>query len=209
MELGLGEYGDRKKPVAMALPRHELVRVQAKYEYPEVKALFGVCYLGGLRIGEALKLKPEDCGFKNSEGRELLTLRVLTEKNRVSPMRTLPIMLEGPEKEMAEPFLSFQTTPGKPIFKLTRQNAHYHLTRQRVAVSALDMATRQIIDVPDYPLHPHYLRHCRLTHLVTDYNFDAMRLKMFAGWKDLKCADIYLRLGWQDLAKPFMEGDKQ
>ncbi len=55
--------------------------------------------------------------------------------------------------------------------------------------------------VKRYGMMPHYLRHLRLTHLVTEQGFTDQDLVQFTGWSDSKPARIYSHLRWQDIAK--------
>lgn len=45
----------------------------------------------------------------------------------------------------------------------------------------------------------HYLRHIRLTHMVTDYDFTAAELKKFVNWSSSTSADSYVHLDVKDL----------
>ena len=52
-----------------------------------------------------------------------------------------------------------------------------------------------------YGFMPHYLRHLRLTHLVSERGFTDQDLVQFTGWADSKPAKIYTHLRWQDIAR--------
>ena len=52
-------------------------------------------------------------------------------------------------------------------------------------------------------MNPHFLRDIRLTHLVTIYDFNELKLAKFAGWKDGKPAERYVRLSYNDLIENF------
>jgi hypothetical protein len=41
------------------------------------------------------------------------------------------------------------------------------------------------------PLHAHFLRHCRASHLNEFYRFDAIQLQQFFTWADARTASIY------------------
>ena len=51
------------------------------------------------------------------------------------------------------------------------------------------------------PYYPHFLRHCRLSHLAEHHHFDAIKLMYWAGWTDPKLANIYVRMDWRALAE--------
>ena len=41
------------------------------------------------------------------------------------------------------------------------------------------------------PLHAHFLRHCRASHLNEFYRFDAVQLQQFFTWSDTRTASVY------------------
>ncbi len=47
--------------------------------------------------------------------------------------------------------------------------------------------------------NPHFIRSCRLTHLVRYHNFSDQKLKAFAGWTDSRPAKHYIKIRWEDL----------
>jgi len=53
--------------------------------------------------------------------------------------------------------------------------------------------------------NPHFLRSCRLTHLVKYYNFTDQQLKIFAGWSDSRPSKHYIKMGWRDTAKRMIQ----
>jgi hypothetical protein len=48
---------------------------------------------------------------------------------------------------------------------------------------------------------PHYFRHCRLTHMVTEFDFNDQELVKYAGWCDSKPAKWYMSLKTTDLQR--------
>ena len=51
----------------------------------------------------------------------------------------------------------------------------------------------------EYDVAPHYFRHCRLTHMVTRFNYDSHQLVKYAGWTDERPAKHYVHLRTEDL----------
>jgi hypothetical protein len=45
----------------------------------------------------------------------------------------------------------------------------------------------------------HFLRHCRATHMITEFKLSAFGLKLFGGWNDLNIAEYYVNLHNADL----------
>jgi len=50
-----------------------------------------------------------------------------------------------------------------------------------------------------YGFNPHFLRHIRLTHLVTVKNFTDQKLVVYAGWTDSTPAKAYMEMSYRDL----------
>ena len=57
-----------------------------------------------------------------------------------------------------------------------------------------------------FNIHPHWLRHSRLTHMVNIYKYNVPQLVEFAGWTDPKPAMIYIRMRPEDLITDTMFG---
>jgi len=55
----------------------------------------------------------------------------------------------------------------------------------------------------DFTINPHYLRHCRLTHL-SELGFDISDLIAIAGWATPNTATIYVRKNWRRAAKKIL-----
>lgn len=194
----------RKKPVPFPLEMVELVEA-AKYYKPPYDDLFRVLYLFGLRISEALLLKPTDFKHREHEEEEYLICNTITEKNRQQPFRVLTALQTYEDKQMVEEVNMFleNVEPGKRLFTNvpSRFAAAWHFRQQEVDVQAIDYKSKQMMYLEGFKLHPHYLRHCRLTHLVTEYDYDVVQLTQFAGWTDFTPAMIYLQLNWRNLIK--------
>ena len=81
--------------------------------------------------------------------------------------------------KIVQDYLATLPTPETPLFDFTTRKAEYIMERTQY--------------------NPHFLRDIRLTHMVTIYNFNAFQLAKFAGWKDIKPAERYVRLGIGDI----------
>lgn len=85
------------------------------------------------------------------------------------------------------------------IFNISRTNAWNRLAKVEISTRAIQ--GKDIIEDYVKGVNPHYLRHCRLTHLVQTYGFNELQLMRFAGWTNTKPAIVYVHLNWMDLAK--------
>lgn len=194
-----------RKPVPEAMSMEDIYNIGKQYRDPRTRALFFFCYLTGARISEALATTPKDITRSSSqELGDYITVRLLTRKNKRIPIRDVPVPLRHREGEMMAYMDAYsrveRPAPGGRNFgHLTRTNAWNRLTAVKVVVRALH--GREIIEKYEKKINPHYLRHCRLTHLVQHYGFNEIQLMRFAGWTNTKPATVYVHLNWMDLAK--------
>lgn len=215
LNLGLGSV---KKPIPEAARMDELPVIGEKYQEPRDRALFFFCYLTGARISEALAVKPGDLTIvKSQEVGDYMTVRLLTRKNRRIPLRDVPVPMKFREGEMLKYIYSYieveELGKGDRVFpNLQRTNAWNRLTKNSINVRAIDTNKghgNAIIESHTQRINPHYLRHCRLTHLVQHYGFNDIQLMRFAGWSNTKPATVYVHLNWMDLARVMSAGREQ
>lgn len=191
---------DVKKPVPEALAMQEILELGESYKNPGDKALFYFCYLTGARISEALDVTGRDI----KDHGDYLSVKLLTRKNRRVPFRDVPIPTKQKEKAMVSYIHSYVggDMDAKLFPGLTRNNAWFRLSRRSVTIRAVKLgAGRKIIDNYRKKINPHYLRHCRLTHLVQHYGYNEIQLMRFAGWTNTSPAIVYVHLNWMDLAR--------
>lgn len=213
---------DRKKPIPLPIGKQKILTLPNEFGLDDLqKSLIYFLYLTGVRVTEALNASPTDIKIGQLEnGEEAMLAEVLTLKNRKlkqygRPYRIIPTPLAQPiEKQMAEVVIKhsqyYQNLNRKRLFPFTRQTAWNYAKKIKVHINAVILKPKpQFIDLPDFATNPHYYRHCRLTDLVIDYNFDIMRLKKFAGWSSYAPAEIYVSLNWRDLIKPMLGEEKR
>lgn len=196
-----------KKPVPEALSMGRILALGQYYTDPQERALFYFCYLTGARISEALASRVNDISASSSEALgEFLVVKLVTLKNRRVPLRNVPVPMKHMERPMVNAISDYVVSRGmdgsdRPLFSFSRTNAWNRLSKIEFTVRALDKNRKEIISDYTRPINPHYLRHCRLTHLVQHYDFNEIQLMRFAGWTNSKPAIIYVHLNWLDLAK--------
>lgn len=177
------------------IPTKEEVMEKIKAtKYLMWKALFALVYLTGARIGEILKVTtPEDFKMIERDGKKILLVTLYNEKNRKRKIKKIPIYpITENERILTNYIIEFVNTFGekeKPLWNISHQRAY------KIFLKYLNM-------------NPHFLRHLRLTHLVTDFNFNEHELKMFAGWSDTRPASAYIELRWTDILKKFENGNR-
>ena len=198
------------KPVADVIEIDELYKIGNTIEDGKIKALFYLCYLSGARVGEAIKLTRRDIKIVN----EAMVISLYTEKHKGNPTREIPIVIienknhisyNTIEREMANVILDYikDIPPEANLFPHSRQSVfnmfvRYFFTNVRFKHEG------NIVDTQLKRINPHYLRHCRITHLRKEYGYDALDLVRFAGWTDTRPATVYLHLGHKELSKKML-----
>lgn len=207
----LGGVGFGKKPVPEAMSM-KVVELFSHTYYGEDLAVFNFCYLTGARVSEALSCRKEDIQMaKSKDLGDYLTVRLVTLKNKKVPFRDIPVPMREVEEKMTKQIFTYMETENKKdadhIFHLSRTNTYNRLAKRTMRVRAIDKRKKEIISNYEKPMNPHYLRHCRLTHLVQHYGFNELQLMRFAGWSNTNPAIVYVHLNWMDLAKVMNQAD--
>lgn len=104
-------------------------------------------------------------------------------KRRKRATRSIPIVVTRQEEPFIKYIMDYLNTlkPEDKLFPITRARAN------------------QILEKVE--LYPHYLRHLRATHLVTNNGFDTEHLKKFFGWSSGDTAANYVHLNVTDLVQ--------
>lgn len=145
------------------------------------RALLTLCYLTAGRITEVLALKRENITRDIVNGRTILLFKNLpNRKNRRRKFKDIPVPLdkEGDFYEMMAPYIDSKIAEMK-LFTFSRQRGWQILQK--------------------YGYNPHFIRHIRLTHLVTRYDFNEFLLSRYAGWTDSRPAKHYMEIRWRDI----------
>lgn len=196
---------DAKKPVPEAISMEEILPLAHRYTDHEDHVLVQFLYMTGCRITEALNTRVRDISWGNhAKLGEVLNIKLITLKNRKNKIRIIPVPMRAPTKTMVSKLIEWTDIlgPDALIFSVSRNTAWNHLSKETITTRAIH--GKEIIDKYTFKNRPHYMRHCRLTHLVQNYGFDALRLMRYAGWTDTKPAQVYLQLNWMDLAAPLV-----
>lgn len=173
---------------------NDLLIMADRLESPRDKALLMLTYLTAGRICEIvrynrkgiqhLSIKRKDLIVTEKNNRKTLLITVRNEKNRQRKNKQLPIPLDKEENIIVlEPVKDYikDLDLDEELFPFGYKNALKILHK--------------------VGLNPHFLRHIRLTHLVTLYDFNEQELRMYAGWTDGRPAKHYIELRWGDLLK--------
>lgn len=210
-----------KKPVPFPISREQILNIiETKIEEQEARAFTSIAYLTAGRLCEIVGSEKKQTNgitindLEQDKETQTLVVRLFTEKNRIAPIRKLPISYATEiEKKILLHFTNYakerKLENANKLFTLNKDAIQYRLAKVKIPLDALENSDtptqRRVTHIRDWPLHPHYMRHCRLTHLVEIYGYNAFQLMTFAGWTNLNPAMTYLKLNWKSLAKPFQE----
>ncbi len=172
------------------IPSHaEIVSYARTIDDLRLRALFCILYLTGARINEVLRsLKKDDIDIldveKDGKKRQIMLVTLRNEKNKQRKYKKIPVPVDK-ERELITYFLDYVDSIEEDVlFNFTEQNAWKQMIKK-------------------IGVNPHFLRHIRLTHLVTEYDFNEYLLGMFAGWTDIRPAKHYMELKWKDILQKY------
>lgn len=211
MHLVQKELGDRqrKKPIPFPLPTiGYVVSVSRHYSNPQARFLFNWLYLTGQRISEALRVRRADITYEERGDAAYVVVNSITLKNRNQPRRVLPLPHYGAEKPMVQQVYERieDLDYDERIFRdLNRKSAWYILQKQTVRIDAI-MPNDNTMKEIEMAIYPHYLRHCRASHLAQYRGYDLYQLMQYFGWSSPNVATVYATLNWQSLAEQMERG---
>jgi site-specific recombinase XerD len=158
-------------------------------------ALFCLLYLSGARIGEVVKrLRKKDFETIKLKGSQFLIVDLYTEKNRKHPNRRIPVNMER-EKDLIKYVLEYMELLSDEdiLFPFTIQRAWQIVSK--ILIKYKKVSKNKFLNAN------HFLRHCRLTHLVVNYDFNDQDLVKYCGWTNSIPATTYSHLRYKDLAR--------
>lgn len=184
----------RKKPKAEPIPQDRLYSVMKGLEEKD-QALGYLLYLTGCRIREGLRLTANNFYTYEKEGQERWGVKMPTLKNRKSFMRDIPIIVKTQTEREMFLFMAqyLAKMPEGPLFS-DSGNAITNRFRKIRFTTNLTNEREKTYSSAEYRLHPHYLRHCRLSHLAESEKLSDQELVALAGWTDSRPASTYVRL---------------
>ena len=209
MEIG----HNRKRPISLPISPSLLLSAGKKINDPLARALFFFLYLTGARISEATEFSMA----KLTMTRDLYIIRLPVLKRRSEFWRNIGREIIIPRGKFAkcheEQMISyvinyaekFKTKPTEKMF------AKWIYHRKGKAYSNMSVYLRRLIKLnieqytpkfdgqwiqttKEIELSPHYLRHCRATHLVTYYNLNELHLQKFFEWASSRMAQRYVKI---------------
>jgi integrase len=175
-------------------PLSEIIEIAESIDNDRDRCLFILTYLTAGRLQEIVRysrggekrssIRLDDLNITEVKGNKVLLINLRNEKNLTKHRKDIPVPLNLIENRklynLMVDWLSSVEDKGE-IFPISYPRAYKILTKIN----------------PDW--NPHWLRHLRLTHLVTNYKYREHQLMLYAGWSDPRPAKNYLEMRWEDL----------
>lgn len=189
-----------KRPKLLAINPEDILATGLQVENDQARALFFLAYLSGGRINEMIPLYVSR--FKVFLDRVRIE-EMPTEKHKdKTETRTITVPLGSnsrcKESEMWEQVFSYIkkfdqfSTPFKRWKNMSEYLARLITIKAEAKIYDLEKQTiRHTIITKRF--NPHFMRHCRATHLALYYHFNETELCKFFGWKDPKMAVEYVQ----------------
>lgn len=167
----------------------EVIEIITNIPNIKERALLILAYLSAGRIREIVRkkdrssIKHSDLNIVVEEGRQILIIDLRNEKNNNRKRKEIPVPLDIKENILLwNQLIEYLNTVSKDeeLFPFSYQYAY-----------------ERIVNLTSW--NPHWIRHIRLTHLVTFYGYKEYQLIRYAGWTDSRPAKNYIEMNWKDL----------
>ena len=201
---------EKKKPLPDPIETIKKVKViGCRYKEDDpARGIFFWLYLTGQRVSEMLEVRKYDIGFENTEHGENIIINSISLKNRNNPRRIISIPIYGEEYYMAnyvKKMINSIENDEDPIVKYHRVTVFKKLSKISLTISAVNPKTKKTMLKYTFKMHPHYLRHCRASHLAVIYGCDIIQLMNFFGWASPTMPNNYIKYSWKVFAEKFGE----
>lgn len=183
----------------------------------EAKIFCFLLYLTSARRCEVLNLKRQDVSrssirMQNGIAHEVLVFQMMNQKNKQTDRKYIPLVkgLDLIEDAMISEVEAYIFSKDDFIFKRVGSTA-WNKVLEKVKLKTrykerwMPITEEMIVE---FGLFPHYLRHCRLTHMNW---LSPVLITQLAGWSNSqlqgkfgasgKLIDTYLHKNWETLAK--------
>jgi integrase len=182
-----------------------LLRIREACGRPVDKALIAALFETGGRVSEVLQLKKSNFVDR---GEFLVVDSMPVLKKKEKSYRTFPIPKWEPLTKDIEDYLnSYVEKEGDRLFPFNRVNAFFII---RQIGGRLGDVKIPFSNIYANQLYPHWFRAMRATQLKSEYDFDAIALASFFGWKlpQFGVMTVYSKLSWEELSRRFNKPSK-
>lgn len=196
------------RPMPYPAAPNELYRVGNEVLDDRAKALYFFLYITGCRINEATDFIPSRVSFFDTH--IIIRLKTLKARSEFRRYRYVVIPLakhaKCHESEMWQIVLRYiqQFDNTENPFAHWRNMSEYLARHITLTIEAhIKTSSGNWIDkVITKRFNPHFLRHCRLTHLSDYYDLNINQLADFAGHANINMTARYIKI--RDLTKAFL-----
>ena len=185
------QWSNQERLKASGVPSmNSIIEAAESISNLKVKALYCLLYLTAGRIRELVQdrtknlpsIKKKDFSVAYRNNRKVILIDMRNEKNKNRHRKEIPITLDNEENLRLWSYIK------EYLDTLNLENELFDFSYQYAYKSL-----KPYIDG-----NPHWLRHVRLTHLITIYDFNESLLSKYAGWSDSRPAKHYAELRWTD-----------
>lgn len=172
-------------------------------------ALAATLYITGKRISEIVGMKDDKGNWVIKPlARNQIEIEIQPDDSKVIIFRKLPLLKTRPKlinigekliKNYPTQTLKLVYEYDAPAFRFVEKyisDMDKHYGNQNYPLFSIHRTTawRYIQELFDKKIYCHWLRHCRLSNITEDMNFNELMLKQFAGWTSTKMAAEYVHL---------------
>lgn len=158
------------------------------------RSLFVLTYLTAGRIQEIVRkknkktgeirpsIRKSDVSIVEKDGIKILLINIRNQKHKTRKRKDIPVPLDRRENALLFNEITDYLNTLKneeEMFPVSYQYAYKVISK--------------------LGFNPHWIRHIRLTHLVTKYGYKEHQLRVYAGWTDSRPAKSYIEMNWEDL----------
>jgi len=169
----------------------EIINIAESIPKINIRALYSLLYITAARIREIIpdrknnfpSIIKADFSFSYKDDRKYISINIRNEKHKKKKRKEIPFPLDKEENITLWSFIKEYLDTLKlndELFPFSYQYAYRQLK-------------------PHIGGNPHWLRHIRLTHLITVYNFNENLLQRYAGWTDTRPSKAYAELNTSDI----------
>ena len=191
----------RHLPVEQLITREDIIRLVDACDKPRDRALIMLMWDSGARIGELLSLNIGHVQFDRYGAVVIVTGK--------TGMRRLRLISSVPDIQTWINMHPLRADANAPLFVTSRRYGHEpRRMSARTVENRLKYVARKLGMTK--PIHPHAIRHARLTDLTRSngkkQGLSEMELRLVAGWeKNSAMPEVYIHLSGADVERKLLE----
>ncbi|MCK8517690.1 site-specific integrase [Methanoculleus sp. 7T] len=191
----------RHLPVEQLITREDIIRLVDACDKPRDRALIMLMWDSGARIGELLSLNIGHVQFDRYGAVVIVTGK--------TGMRRLRLISSVPDLQTWINMHPLRADANAPLFVTSRRYGHEpRRMSARTVENRLKYVARKLGMTK--PIHPHAIRHARLTDLTRSngkkQGLSEMELRLVAGWeKNSAMPEVYIHLSGADVERKLLE----